>query len=556
MNPNSTPRNEISGPDELMTVHTSIQAGSVEAEVSQPSPLKGLNPAPLTCRAPDLLDETYVLEDGGPLLTFLKIVDPRFAYEPTSTVLRFWPQFASDSMSVTWSMLSEVGKVADCLRATRSYADAFDLYYMVFCNLHKTLDTYIRRHLLTTVLNCARSSSTVQQDECAIAVLRLTLRDQERGVGDHVSAGVLHLHLGELYKKQKNEKSEVSTMTAIQHITKACGEEDSQDPHSTPSRARTVLELDFPQPLYTSLILQSKTTHPAYTRYFTPDSENPASRLALDIKSHKLSKYLLKWCADVIASKARYLNHLALVLTGDTQTMRKCIGRLLFCCCLELWLKDTRRANDGGRYFSEAKSALKELKMPSRESLSAISFVILDEAFRHSDPLSAIKKRWTTNTLTSHLVRTIKAMLGRISETEESFTDTFLAFVVASGDDRRPSQVDELSRKVLEVFAGNIVSSGILRQQRGSQSTDTEWIELTPIAADLQGYVLNQSNLSRMLYTPRSSFSSGASSLRALHAELDRMSVISLSTLKSKTSLKPPGPNPAAAAGVSSLLQD
>jgi hypothetical protein len=129
-------------------------------------------------------------------------------------------------------------------------------------------------------------------------------------------------------------------------------------------------------------------------------------------------------------------------------------------------------------------------------------------------------------------------MLGRISETEESFTDTFLAFVVASGDDRRPSQVDELSRKVLEVFAGNIVSSGILRQQRGSQSTDTEWIELTPIAADLQGYVLNQSNLTRMLYTPRSSFSSGASSLRALHAELDRMSVISLSTLKSKTSLK------------------
>jgi hypothetical protein len=243
-------------------------------------------------------------------------------------------------------------------------------------------------------------------------------------------------------------------------------------------------------------------------------------------------KHLLKWCADVVADKARYLNHLASTLTGDTSTMKECITRLLFCCCFESWLKETKTANGGGRYFSETESAINNSKMPWRESLSAISFVIVDEAFRGSDPLAAIKKRFTTKTLASHLVRTIKAMLGRIIETQQSFIDTFLAFVVASGDDCRPTQVDELSRKVLEVFAGNLVASAILREKQGSPSIHTEWRELMPVAADLREFTVTQSSLSRMLYTPRSSFSSGARSLRARYTELHQISMTSLSSSK------------------------
>jgi hypothetical protein len=539
MSPNSTLRTEISSDDEIMADQTSIQPHSAKVGVPGDLPLAGIRPPSPTRVTLNSFDDTYVLEDGGPLLTFLRVVDPGFAYEPASTVLKLWPQFADSSADVTWSMLSEVGKVADFLRAARLYADAFDLYYMVFCHLHKTLDTYIRRHLLTIVLNCARASLTDQQDQCAVAVLRLALRDQERGAGDHISAGVLHLYLGELYKKQRDGKSEVSTMTAIQYLAEACYGEDKQDPYFGPVRARTVVELDFPKPLHTSLILHNKMIPPAYAPYFTTDLESPAVQLACDIKSHMVSKYLLKWCADVITNKARCINPLASILTGDTPTVRECIARLLFCCCFETWLKGTRTAIGGGRYFSEVKSALKNLKMPWRESLSAISFVIVDEAFRDFDPLPAMKKRFTPKSLASHLARTIKSMLCRVTETEETFTDTFLAFLVAPGNDRTPSQVDELSQRVLQVFAGNIISSGILREQQRNRSSTPEWKELVPVAADLQGYVVSQSPISRMLYTPRSSFSSGARSLRALHAEREHVSVGSLSTSNSKGSLTP-----------------
>jgi hypothetical protein len=539
MSPNSTPRTEISSDDEIMADRTSIQPDSFGVGVSVDLPLAGIcRPSP-TRVTPNSFDDTYVLEDGGPLLTFLRVVDPGFAYEPTSTVLKLWPQFADNSASVTWSMLSEVGKVADFLRAARSYADAFDLYYMVFCHLHKTLDTYIRRHLLTIVLNCARASLTDQQDQCAVAVLRLALRDQERGTGDHISAGVLHLYLGELYKKQRNGKSEVSTMTAIQYLAEACCGEDKQDPYFSPVRARTVVELDFPKPLHTSLILHNKMIPPAYAPYFPTHLGSPALQLACDIKSNMVLKHLLKWCADVIANKARCINPLASILTGDTPTVRECIARLLFCCCFETWLKGTRTANGGGSYFSEVKSAFKKLKMPWRESLSAISFVIVDEAFRDSNPLPAMKKRFTTKTLASYLVRTIKTMLSRITETEESFTDTFLAFVVAPGNDRRPSHVDELSQRVLQVFAGNIISSRVLREQQRNRSSTPEWKDLVPVAADLQGYFMSQSPVSRMLYTPRSSFSSGAKSLRALHAEREQVSVRSFLNSNSEGSLTP-----------------
>jgi hypothetical protein len=520
-------RSEISDTDELTTDLVSVGLGYAAAGVAKDIPLTGVNPS-LTGRAIcDTLDDTYVLEDAGPLLTFLSIVEPGFAYEPTSAVLSFWPQLDGNATGVTWSMLEEVGKVADYLHAAQSYADAFDLYYTIFCHLHKTLDTDIRQHLITAVLNCAQSSSTSQQDECAIAVLRLILRDQNRGTGDHISAGALNLYLGELYRKQRNQKSEGSTMTAIQYLAETCRAAGHQ---------RTVLELGLPRPLHTSILLQSKTIPPQYACYFTSDSETRASQLTRDIVSHTVSKKLLKWCADVIARKAKYLNNLASILTGDAPTMKDCIRQLLLCCCFELWLKASKRTTGAGRYFSEAKSTLKESEMPWLESVSAITLVIVKEAFRDSNPLAAVKRRFTTKTFASHLVRTIKAMLGRISETDQSFTNMFLASVVASGDDREPSRMDELSRTVAQVFAGNLASSGILSEQQGGLATDNIWQDLTPAPADLFKDTVRQMFPAPMLYTPRSSFSSGARSLRALHAELDQISITSLSTSKSKGS--------------------
>lgn len=539
MTPNSTLRTEISDDEQHVADQTSTQPASVEAGPSNNALLIGASLSALTCTTRKEYDETYVLEDGGPLLTFLKVVDPGFAYQPGSPFLRYWPQFAEKSVNVTWSVLNEIGIVASYLHAAGLDADAFDLYYMVFCHLHKTMDTYIRRNLLTAVLDCARTSSTEQQDACAVAVLRLALRDQERGSGDHISAGVLHLYLGELYKKQKNENSEASTVTAIQYLAEACGGDDEHDPYFSPVRARTVRELSLPDRLRTMLILHKKTIPPTYARYFSPDSDTPAFQVARDIKSYMLVKHLLVWCADVISSKSRNLNHLASMLIGDTANTRACISRMLFCCCLELWLRDQTNASGGGTNFSRAQSAIREMNLPLRTSLSALSFLIVNEAFRNSDPLAAIKKRFTTKTLASHLVRTVRAMLGRMSDTEESYTDTFLTFMAAAGNETTNSQVDELSQRILDVFISNLVSSGMLGEQRRSKSTGTQWKELTPVAADLQGHVISQSPWSRTLYTPRSSFSSGARSLRALHAEREQISLKSLSMGRSKGSLTP-----------------
>ena len=485
----------------------------------------------------------------APLLTFLRVVDPGFAYVPTSTVLKFWSQFLRNSPDrrcnsfmldnstgndqsniVGFRLLDEVNKIAGYLYAARSYADAFDLYYTIFCHLNKTSGLYDGRHLLTAVLSCARSASTNEQVKCAAAVLRLSLRDQERGTGDHISAGVLHLYLGELYMKQKNEKSQTSTSTAIQHLAM------SRDRVETDKEA----DLCLPLPLYTSLIIQSKRFHPAYARYFSTISTS--QRLAEKIRCNTVPKYLLKWCTDAIGSQAAYLDPLAWILTGDTSTMKEVMARLLFCCFSELWLKDARKVPGTGRHFAEADSAMKYWELPWPESLAAISSVIVDEAFRESDPLAATKRHFWTKTLASSLVRATKAMLGRISDTEQNFTDTLLTFVVAPENKPAQSQVDQLSRKVLEFFTGKVVSSGILRQTQGCLSKDMASRELRntsflPVAADLRGRVVRQPPLSRTLYTPRSSFSSGASSLRATHAELRQGPMLSLSASMSKWSL-------------------
>ena len=485
----------------------------------------------------------------APLLTFLRVVDPGFAYVPTSTIPQFWSQFPRNSPErscngstlenstrndqsniVGFHLLDEVNKVAGYLYAARSYADAFDLYYTVFCHLNKTSGLYDGPHLLTAVLDCARSASTNEQVECAAAVLRLSLRDQERGTGDHITAGVLHLYLGELYKKQKNEKSETSTATAIQHLAMSRGR---VEPH-------TEAELYLPLPLYTSLIIQSKRFNPAYARYFSTISTS--QRLAEKIRCNTVPKYLLKWCTDAIGSQAAYLDPLAWILTGDTSTMKEVMARLLFCCFSELWLKDARKVPGIGRYFAEADSAMNYWELPWPESLAAISSVIVDEAFRESDPLAATKRRFWTRTLSSNLVRTTKAMLDRISDTEQSFTDNLLTFVVTPEDKPEQSQVDQLSRRVLELFIGKVVSSGILRQTQECLLEDMALRELSstsflPVAADLRGHIVHPRPLSTTLYTPRSSFSSGARSLRATHVELGQGSMLSSFASTSKWSL-------------------
>ena len=536
----STPQTEVSGIDSLETHQVSKWPGYAAAVVAKEmSPLAVDAPSP-ACAVTDHIEDTYVLEDAGPLLTFLRFIEPGFTYQPTSTILNLWPQIDDNPTGVTWSMLSEVRNVADYLCAARSHADAFDLYYVIFCHLHKTMETYDRRHLITAVLNCARSSSTDQQSECAIAVLRLTLRDQGRGTGDHISAGVLHLYLGELYKKQKNEKSEASTATAIQHLAIPRENDTTKSVQGLMGRPPNA-ELYLPLPLYTSLIIQSKRSNPAYARHFS--SSSASQRLAEKIRYNTIPKYLLNWCTDAIGIKAAELDPLAGILKGDTPIMKEAMARLLFCCFSELWLKDTRKVPDVGRYFAEADSALTYWEIPWPESLAAMSFVIADEAFRESDPLAATKKRFWTRTLATNLVRTTKVMLGRINDIEQSFTDKLLAFLVVSEDDSKPSQqVDQLSRKVLEIFAGNIVSSGILREEQGSPLKDIALRELgnisfLPVAAELREYVICQRSPSRTLYTPRSSFSSGARSLRALHSELGLASMLFLSTSKSKGSL-------------------
>jgi hypothetical protein len=206
---------------------------------------------------------------------------------------------------------------------------------------------------------------------------------------------------------------------------------------------------------------------------------------------------------------------------------------------VESWLKDQANANRGGTYFSKAQLAINEAKLPFCASLSAVSFLIVDQAFRNSDPLATIKRRFTIKTLASHLIRTVKEMLGCISDTEESYTDRFLASMVVSENETTNWQVDELSLGILDVFTSNLVSNGMLGEQQGSKSTATRWKELTSIAADLQGHVGSQSPWPRTLYTPRSSFSSGARSLRALHAEREQMSLGSLSSPRSKGSFSP-----------------
>lgn len=526
------PREEISSDDIHIGDQISPQSTSVTLGLSENIPLNAISTPSPTYPVTDPFEVMNDITDTGSLLTHVVTLDPDLAYEPTSAVLKLWDGSVWGTTSFPArddNEINEVSEIADCLYAAGLYADAFDLYYTVFRYL--VLWKHSGRRLTIAALKCARSSSTKQQEDHAIAVLRLTLRVQ-RGAVDPISHGVLLLHLSEFCKRQEDGESESSIIEAFQHLTAAC--ERPTDPDFCRLRTQPV---DLTRSLYLLLISEAQDFTPMHTSFLTSYISayviTPASQwVAQYIKSHGVSKVLLKWCADVIANKAGYLDHFASILMGEALTMKKCMRRLLFCCCFQVWLKDTKRGTGFGRYFSEAESALKKSEMPWPEALSAISFIIVDEAFRGFDPLSTSKRWSSTRALTPHLIRAIRRMLGRINETDQAYADKFLAFVVVSRYDRKSSQVDELSRKVLQVFAGNIVSSGILLDVL----QDSPWSELTPTADDLQEYIVRPSPSARMLYTPCSSFSSGARSLRALHAELDRISMTSLRTSKTKDS--------------------
>jgi hypothetical protein len=136
------------------------------------------------------------------------------------------------------------------------------------------------------------------------------------------------------------------------------------------------------------------------------------------------------------------------------------------------------------------------------------------------------------------MIRTISK-----SETEKGFAAVYLRLYQTVGEDRNNSP-SELSQRAMKIFARNIVSTGrlsqhdfMLKEEGLLFKQDRRWLdeeELAPAAVDFPEYTSRPPPLADMLFTPRSSFSSGARSFRIFHAEISR-SIYSLSTRSSKT---------------------
>ena len=486
-----------------------------------------------------------------PVLIYFDCYVPDMDYSISTDMLQLWPSLWAEPRNISPSCIEEMGVVADCLCAAELYVDAFDLYYVILAYEYKSsIFDDMRMH--AAVLNCARTSATISQDNCAIALLRFALRwhvdyADPKPLSDHdestkqrfLLARVMHLYLDNLYvKKGRKESEERATRPTCVLCSNRCCDDDANleaIDARLPNRHRIILTAETLQHKLTDFRGIGHNNSP------TPTSQSPATVIQ---DSGVLAK-LLVWCSVIIRTKAESLEKFTRILPQSVAEAQELIGRLLFCHFLDRWLKERNGYRGRSRAFKRLESSLTAVQMSPVESLSAAAFMIVGR-----DHWTGISNGSTwffsKGGLVQKLLSNLHGMIRTVSKskTEKRFAAVYLRLYQTVGEDRNNSP-SELSQRAMKMFARNIVSTGrlsqhdfVLKEEGLLFERDRGWLdkeELVPAAVDFPEYTSRPSLWADMLFTPRSSFSSGARSFRIYHAEISGRSIYSLSTRSSKT---------------------
>jgi hypothetical protein len=479
-----------------------------------------------------------------PVLRYFNCYVPDMDYGISTDMLQLWPSLWDEPRNISRSCIEEMGVVADCLCAAELYADAFDLYYVILAYEYKSSFIFDDMRMHSAVLNCARTSATISQDNCAIALLHFALRwhvdyADPKPLSDHdeftkqrfLLARVMQLYLDDL--RVKRARNEPACWT-----TRPCNDDLDLETIDArlPNRHRSIL---------TAETLRRKLAD--FWGIGCNNSLAPASRCpATVIQDSGVMEKLLVWCSVIIRAKAESLEKFTRILPQGVTEANELIGRLLFCHFLDQWLKERDGYGDGSRAFKRLESRLRAAQMSPVESLSAAAFMIVGRDHWNIVTAPGSTLFFGNGGVARRLLSNLRSITRTVSksETEKRFAAVYLRLYQTVGEDRKNSP-SELSRRAMKIFARNIVSTGrlsrhdfVLKEEGFQFKQDHRWLdegELAPAAVDFPEYTNRLPPLADMLFTPRSSFSSGARSIRIYHAEISKRSIHSLSTRSSKT---------------------
>jgi hypothetical protein len=442
---------------------------------------------------------------------------PSVEYRVSLEASRLWSEV--NSRQDTLKAIDEIHVLADCYSAARSYADAFDLYYLIWT----ASDIKGRDYMLAAAFNCARSSATPPQDECVEMILHQAFgRYLFSSLPDLLRESMLHSFLGDLYEKLKiKTNAEVHLRKAMLHLDE---NELSNIDKSFPDHRHITIALER------QIANRQRNVSQAvgYNASIVPTGRI-SKRSAAKIQKSAFLEDLLAWCAVIIHENARVLDTFRSVLPKQPLIQRGLICRALLCVLIEKWLSERQRWSSPKDTITLKVLAGFERLVSPPEALSAIAMLITHDCPDQNRPLPPLGRQPPSGTLSSSLLKNTKELI-KVKSNRRSFSEVYLWLMAMPGE-VRSQPLDHQSRTLMCLFTMNVVNGHFPSRGVGSQKS------LVPSPDIFREYEIRPASRSHLLYSPRSSFSSGLNSIRETAREVMVRSVLSFTRPPSEKSL-------------------
>jgi hypothetical protein len=454
------------------------------------------------------------------------VATPSVEYKVSDDSLRLWSEV--NSRQDRFKALDEIRVLAGCFFAARLYADAFDLYFIIWTEFGLSwLDK------LAAAINCARTSATPSQTSCVEAILHHVLNNYpkdhfpSKSPQDLLRESMLHSFLGDLYGNLKMKtNAEAHTSKAMLHLD---GNEIE------------ILQTSFTD--YPHIIASLKSQIANRQRYVAQASGYNASTVSVDdisksfateLRNNAFLEDLLAWCAKTIHENARGLDAFRSVLPKQPVEQRGFICRTLLCYFIERWMSERQRSSSTKDPITLKVLAGFAGPVSPSEALSTTAMLIVNDCPDQHRPLPPAGRQPSSGILSSALLKNIKELMKSKSN-YRSFSEVYLSLMAAPGEVRR-QPVDRKSRTMLCQFMMNIAPTSLVNPHLPSRDVGSH-NSLVPSPDLFREFEIRPASWSSRLYSPRSSYSSGLNSVRATATKTLMNSILSLAKRQSNTSV-------------------
>jgi hypothetical protein len=447
---------------------------------------------------------------------------PSVEYQVSLDASCLWSEV--NSRQDTLEAIDEIHLTADCYFAARSYADAFDLYYLIWTASNVQGSDY----MLAAAFNCARSSATPPQDACVEMILHQAFgRYLFSSLPDLLRESMLHSFLGDLYEKLKiKTNAEVHFRKAMLHLDE---NELSNLDKSFPDQHHITIALERQIANRQRNVSQAIGSNDSIVL-----TDRISKRFAAEIQNSAFLEDLLAWCAVIIHENARVLDTFRSVQPKQPLIQRGFICRTLLCFLIERWLSERQRPSSPKDTITLKVLAGFECLVSPPEALSAIAMLIAHDCPDQNRPPPPLGRQPPSGTLSSSLLKNTKELI-KVKSSRRSFSEVYLWLMAVPGEVRsRP--LDHKSRTMLCLFMTNVAPTSLVNRHLPSRGVGSH-NSLVPSPDLFREYEIRPASWSRLLYSPRSSFSSGLNSIRETAREAMMRSVLSFTRHPSETSL-------------------